>query len=120
MVYCIDCGTENKEGASVCVSCGTSLKPSRSRRGWEKELETRAEEFGESAERFGKRMEEECFGLPFGRTIVGIIVGVFIILIGVSIALGYHLERWAGPFVLIIIGVLIIAGVLYSRIQRSS
>ena len=114
MVYCAKCGAQNEDDASVCASCGEPLKVSRrERRGWEEELEARAEGFGESAERFGKRMEDECFGLPGGNTIIGVLIGIAIILVGTSQLMGWSLDL--GPFAVIVVGVLIVAGVLYKQ-----
>ena len=114
MVYCVKCGAQNEDEASHCASCGASLKASRrERRGWEEELEVRAEEFGERAERFGRSMEEECFGLPGGSSIVGILIGLAIILVGARELFGWNIDL--GPFAAIVVGVLIIAGVLYKQ-----
>ena len=108
------CGAENEEGASTCVSCGESLQASRvRRRGWEDELEVRAEEFGERAEQFGKRMERECFGLPEGNTIIGVLFGLAIILVGARELFDWNIDL--GPFAAIVVGVLIIAGALYKQ-----
>ena len=75
----------------------------------------RAEEFGHRAERFGKQMEDECFGLPGGNTIIGILIGLAIILVGASQLMGWNLDL--GPFAIIVVGVLIVAGVLYKQSQ---
>ena len=116
MVYCTKCGTQNEDEASNCVNCGASLRVSRREsRGWEEEIEVRAEEFGERAEEFGRRMESECFGLPRGNSIIGILIGLAIILVGVRELLGWSID--IGPFAAIVVGVLIIAGVLYQKSQ---
>lgn len=117
MVYCTKCGTQNEDEASNCVNCGASFNVSRREtRGWEEEIEVRAEDFGERAEEFGKRMEAECFGLPQGNSIIGILIGLAIILVGVRELLGWSID--IGPFAAIVVGVLIIAGVLYQQSQR--
>jgi hypothetical protein len=114
MVYCTQCGAENEEGASTCINCGVPLQASRAgNRGWEEELEVRAEEFGERAEQFGKRMERECFGLPDGNMIIGVLFGFAIILVGARELFGWNIDF--GPFIAIVVGVLIIAGVLYNQ-----
>jgi hypothetical protein len=116
MVYCAKCGAQNEDGASHCASCGASLETRRRvRRGWEEELEVRAEEFGERAERFGRSMEDECFGLPGGSSIVGILIGLAIILVGVRELFGWNID--IGPFAAIVVGVLIIAGAIYKQSQ---
>lgn len=116
MVYCAKCGAQNEDGASNCENCGAPLRASRrEKRDWEEELEIRAEEFGERAEEFGRRMESECFGLPGGSSIIGILVGIAIILVGAREVFGWNID--IGPFIIIVVGVLIIAGALYRQSQ---
>lgn len=116
-IYCSKCGTQNEYDSSHCSNCGEPLKGAFQRsRDWEEELEMRAEEFGERAEQFGKRMEDECFGLPGGNNIFGIIFGLVIILVGVSQLLDWNIDF--GPFIIIIIGVLVVAGALYRQSQH--
>ena len=115
MVYCSKCGTENDEDASHCKSCGASMSITRRGRNWEDEIERRAERFGERAEHFGRSMEDDCFGLPGGNSIVGIIFGLAIILVGVSRIMGWSLDLW--PFAIIVFGVLMVAGAIYTRSQ---
>jgi len=109
MVYCVKCGTKNEEGAKYCSKCGVSLKISE-----EKSLEKRAEEWGE---RVGKRAEEECFGLPYGGAIAGLIFGIIIILVGISWFTGFEWEHF-WPAVVIIFGTLVIAGAVYGLSRR--
>jgi len=96
MVYCTKCGTKNEEDAVVCVKCGESLvgyQPSRRAR---------------------PRPEEECFGLPHGGAIAGLVIGIIIILVGLSSLL--HIDIW--PLIIIIFGVLVLAGALYGYSRR--
>jgi hypothetical protein len=88
----------------------------RESRGWEEELETRAEEFGARAERWGRNMEDECFGLPGGSTIIGVLIGLAIILAGVQQLMGWNIDL--GPFAIIVLGVLILAGAIYQQSKR--
>ena len=119
MVYCPKCGTENEDGALYCVNCGASLKePSKEVRGWEEELELRAEQFGERAEEFGKRMESECFGLPYGNSIIWVLIGIAIILVGMRGLLNWRINIM--PFAAIVVGILIIAGVIFGQGQGRS
>jgi uncharacterized SAM-binding protein YcdF (DUF218 family) len=60
-------------------------------------------------------MEDECFGLPGGSSIVGVLIGLAIILVGVRELLGWSFDL--GPFAIIVVGVLIVAGVLYKQRQ---
>jgi uncharacterized membrane protein YvbJ len=99
MVYCVKCGTKNPDDAQVCSKCGAQLYTT-----------------GES--KHYRRMENECFGLPRGGMIAGIVIGLIIILAGVSFLVQavypqINFPWW--PFVLIIFGVLILAGALYNR-----
>jgi len=109
MVYCTKCGTKNEEDAVVCVKCGASLV---ARPAWRRERRRREKE------------GEECFGLPHGGAIVGLIIGVIIILVGLSFVPGIlppGIEIWdyLWPFMIIVIGLLIVAGALYSYSRRS-
>ncbi len=105
MVYCPKCGTKNEDAAEFCVNCGASLQTGTvtSRR-----LER-------------KRAEQECFGLPHGGAIVGIVIGFFILLWGVTLVLqqtgviAQAVDFWY--VVIIVIGVLMIAGAIY-RMSR--
>jgi hypothetical protein len=63
-------------------------------------------------------MEDECFGLPHGGAIVGIIFGVIVILIGLAIFSGVPLWDYFGPAILVILGILIIAGAIYGMRRR--
>jgi uncharacterized membrane protein YvbJ len=101
MVYCQSCGQQNPDNAETCTRCGADLYPAKSKC------------------TSGKRGREtdECFGLPNGGAIVGLIFGALIIIYGVSWYLGYDLSTiWTttlGPFLVIIIGVLILGGAIY-------
>ena len=109
MVYCPKCGTKNEEDAKFCVKCGAELYP-------EKREEKREEDtcFGPRE----KRVEEECFGIPHGGAIAGILVGAFIILLGLAIAFGLDVGRWIGPFILVAVGLLIIIGAIIGLRRR--
>jgi uncharacterized membrane protein YvbJ len=100
MVYCTKCGTKNEEDAAVCVKCGASLG---ARPAWRRER---------------RRAEQECFGLPHGGAIVGLIIGIIIIIAGISWLAGIDLERYFWPFIVIIFGILIVAGALYGYSRR--
>ncbi len=105
MVYCTKCGTKNEEGAKYCSKCGANLKVS---------LEERFE-----------RRAEECFGLPHGGSIVGIIIGIIIIILALSWIPGLIppevrevTDPLFWPLIVIIFGILIVAGSLYSYSRR--
>ena len=121
MVYCSKCGAKNEDTAKVCAKCGANLVVPQ-----EKSFEKRAEEWGEEigrraeewGEEFGRRVEKECFGLPHGGAIVGIIFGIIIILAGLSWLLGFEFWENFWPLIVIIFGVLILAGALYGLSRR--
>jgi hypothetical protein len=123
MVYCTKCGAENSDESQYCSKCGVNLAA--------KNLEERAEEFGRRAgewgeemgrraeawgEHAGQRMEKECFGLPHGGTIAGIIFGLFIIIVGLGMIFNWNLN--IGAYVIIIIGALIAISALYNLSRR--
>jgi uncharacterized membrane protein YvbJ len=104
MVYCSKCGTKNEDDAMVCVNCGASL-------------ETGAR----LTRRYERHMEQECFGIPRGGSIVGMIIGLIIVLLGVSWILSayYNIKLEIWPIVAIIFGILIIVGAYYGMRRRS-
>jgi hypothetical protein len=64
---------------------------------------------------YQRRKEDECFGLPHGGAIFGLIIGVIIILWGIS----YIAEIDLWPLIIIIFGILIVAGAIYKFGRRS-
>jgi len=110
LVYCSKCGAKNDDDARVCVSCGASLYVPRrvAKRGGD-------ECFGPKGE---KRVEEECFGLPFGGAIVGIIFGIIILVLGLAWLAEIDVWKYIGPVLVILVGILIIAGVAYGASRR--
>jgi len=100
LVYCSKCGEENRDDAVVCKKCGASLYPSayRDRRDdWD--------------------VEDMCFG-GRNRTLWPILLGVFIILVGLS-SLLERSYRWfrigtIWPIFLIAIGLLFV----YNAMER--
>lgn len=106
LVYCSKCGTKNEDTATYCVKCGNNLQTGTT--------ETRRYE--------RRRVENECFGLPHGGAIVGIVIGVLLLLWGI-----FTLAQQQGLIAttpnlwfvfLIILGILIIAGALYRTSRR--
>ena len=122
MVYCTKCGAKNDENAIFCVKCGAKLEVSKET--WDKRMEKWGEEFGKRAEEwgedFGRRAEKECFGLPHGGVIFGLLIGLIIILVGISSLLtGFEaMGRFFWPLLIIVFGLLIAAGALYSLTRR--
>jgi len=103
MVYCTKCGTKNEEDSAVCVKCGASLAAAPA---WKPERRRREKE------------EQECFGLPHGGAIVGVVIGIIIILVGTSWLAGIDIGRYIWPLVVIVFGILIVAGALYGYNRR--
>jgi len=117
LVYCSKCGTKNRDDAKVCKECGEGLYPLPVG----KEIERRVETcFGPRERRERRPMEDECFGLPRGGTIFGIIIGLIIILAGIFWMIDHYykvsIEIW--PIAAIIFGILILAGALYGLSRR--
>ncbi|MCJ7634305.1 zinc ribbon domain-containing protein [Candidatus Bathyarchaeota archaeon] len=106
MVTCSKCGTKNPDDARFCVSCGAALY---SMGGERRRGETC---FGQPE----RRIEDECFGLPHGGTIVALFIGLIIVVFGVGNLVGWRID-W-GPFIMIVIGVLIVSGAIYGFMRR--
>jgi uncharacterized membrane protein len=107
LVYCTKCGVKNEEDAVVCVKCGASLETVPRARKHER-----------------KRVEEECFGIPYGGAIVGLAIGAIILLWGLIMLLQQPgidvipagVSVW--PFAIIIFGILIIIGAYFGLRRR--
>jgi uncharacterized membrane protein YvbJ len=100
MVYCTKCGTKNEDDAVVCVKCKEPL-------------------FGNKrVRRERQRKENECFGLPHGGAIGGLVIGLIVILLGVTSFLGIDFGEYVWPFIIIIFGTLMVAGALYTFSRR--
>jgi uncharacterized membrane protein YvbJ len=99
MVYCAKCGAKNDDNAKVCSQCGALLYVTTGR-----------------PEHY-RRMEDECFGIPRGGTVVGIFIGLIILLAGISLLFQelYKINIPWWPFIVILFGLLIIIGALTRR-----
>lgn len=100
MVYCQKCGTKNEDNADYCLKCGANLQTGT--------------HVSQRHER--KKVEEDCFGLPNGNAIGGIILGIVILLWGLTTILDITFNFWY--IIIIVFGILMIAGALY-KITRS-
>lgn len=110
MVYCTKCGFRNEDDAKVCAKCGASLQVFRAGRRYRSDEECLG---------FRERdWEGGCFGLRYSGSLVGLIFGIMIVLIGVSIILGTPLWVTVGSFLIIAFGLLIILGVLFGTRRR--
>jgi hypothetical protein len=107
MVYCSKCGTQNPDTNNNCTNCGAPLY-------------TVGQRYPGSDREHYRRMENECFGLPNGGIIVGVIIGIIIVLAGLALFLqatyGIWIDLW--PIILVIFGVLIVLGALFGRRRR--
>jgi hypothetical protein len=66
-----------------------------------------------------QRKEDECFGLPYGGAIAGLVFGIIIVVIGLALFAGLsQIWNYLWPLVIIIVGVLIVAGALYGMRRR--
>ncbi len=100
MVYCSKCGYKNPDDAEKCGQCEESLvaRPEAKPR---------------------REMEDECFGLPQGGSIFAIVIGLVIIMVGISFVLqeyfGWEVDVWESiwPIPIIVIGLLIFLGAIY-------
>lgn len=108
MVYCHECGTKNDDDAEYCSKCGSSLKGNGDD----------PDERHRYRRDYRYRQRNECFGLPYGGLIVGIIFGVLLILFGISSIYGFALMRYIWPIIIVIVGILIIAGAITSYSRR--
>ena len=104
MVYCEECGTQNEDESEYCSKCGNPLKEDKHHR---------------RSRDYRQRQRSECFGLPNGNIIVPIIIGVILILIGLSSVYGFEIWRYIWPAIIVIIGLLIIIGAIF-RARRTN
>jgi len=101
MVYCVKCGAKNEDDDVVCMKCGASLQTG-----------------AYLSRRYERQHEEECFGFPKGGAIAGVIFGIIIILFGLSWLMGFEFWKIFWPLIVIVIGILVLAGALYGLRRR--
>ena len=103
MIYRVNCGAKNVDDAEVCAKCRGPL-------------------YSTGEHEHYRRVEDECFGIPRGGTVVGFAIGIIIILVGsiwfLQQADVIHEDVNVLPFVAIIFGILIIIGALYGLRRR--
>lgn len=105
MVYCHNCGTKNDDDAEFCSKCGEPLKDVSDYEGRSRPRH--------HDDRYS-RQREECFGLPHGNIIAPLIFGIILILVGLSSIYGFEVWRVLWPSIIIIVGILIVIGAIYS------
>ena len=107
MKTCEACSYENDDDADFCARCGAHLA--------DKAVKPQVHE--EDKDCYGSE-DDDCFGLPYGGAICGLIIGVFIILWAVGALLGWSIWDYFWPIILVTFGVLIVAGAIYSMRKR--
>jgi uncharacterized membrane protein YvbJ len=107
VVYCVQCGFENKDDAYYCVKCGASLPLT-----YDGHHHLTDEGFG-----IGD-WSESCLGFRHGGIIIGLMLGVLIIITGISILLGQSIWDLLWPLFLMGIGLLIVLGAIFRRDYR--
>ena len=100
MVYCTKCGTKNDDDRVTCINCGEPLTITR------------------MARKERRQRESECFGLPHGGSIAALVIGLIIILWGLTSVFGLDFGDYLWAFVIIIFGTLLVAGALYSMNRK--
>lgn len=114
MVYCVKCGAKNPDDAKTCSQCGAPLYALTG--------DTRSKHNDECFGAAGpfEEVEKECFGIPRGGAVVGLAIGIIIILAGLSMLLQelLHISIPWWPFVIIILGILIIIGAVHGLRRR--
>ena len=98
MVHCQKCGTENEDGSAFCKKCGASLS---------------AQSLPQPPQPT-RRPEQECFGIPYGGAIVGLIFGGLLVIYGLAMLMGVDLGRYSGAIAMIVIGALIVLGAYFA------
>ena len=101
MVYCTKCGTKNEDDALTCVNCKELLANNY-----------------KTVRRERRRKENECFGLPNGGSIAGLVIGLIIILWGVASVLDIPLGNYLWAIILVIFGTLMVVGAIYSMNRK--
>ncbi len=94
MTYCEKCGTKNRDDVHFCAQCGAYIYPTTAGRGenWEK--------------------REMCFGIP--GMYWPIVLGIILILAGITA----YFEVEFFPFLLGVIGIMVIAGAFLRSRRR--
>jgi uncharacterized integral membrane protein len=105
---CQACDYKNDDDAEYCARCGAALS----------EIKTKPVK-GEGEDCYGDE-DNQCFGLPHGGAIFGIIIGIVIIVWGLSSITGFPIWNYFWPLILVLFGLLIVAGAIYAMRRRST
>lgn len=96
-MHCIKCGADNPDDAEFCNKCGSRVDTKGVHEPY-------------------KRAKDECFGLPHGSSIFALFIGLIIIIWGITQVLKIEIDWW--PFIVILFGILVIAGAVYGLARR--
>ena len=108
MKTCDACGYENDSDADFCARCGAHLAAVKAKP---------AEVEKEDEDCYGKE-EDECFGLPHGGAICGMLLGLIIIVWALGLIFGWNIWDYFWPLILIVIGGLVVVGAIYTMRRR--
>ena len=102
MVYCTNCGYQNKDDAQYCTKCGAPLKETRAEGNWESRFEHGVEEFADS---FRRGAEDACFGVQTRGSTWSLIIGIIILVWGLVWLLStyYPWVRWDSAFAILMV-----------------
>ncbi|MFX0168900.1 MAG: zinc ribbon domain-containing protein [Candidatus Hodarchaeota archaeon] len=101
---CQACDYKNEDDADFCARCGAHLQEIKTKPIGDKDC------YGDE--------DQECFGLPHGGAICGIIIGTIIIVWGLSTIMGWDIWSYFWPLIFILFGILIVAGAIYAVRRR--
>ena len=101
MIYCVKCSAKNLDDVEVCAQCGVPLYSTREREDY-------------------RRVEDECFGIPRRSSVVSLVFGIIIILVGLSLFIQevYDIPIPWWPLIIVLFGVLVIIGALHGFRRR--
>lgn len=127
MPYCHKCGSEVKEEDSFCLQCGATLKsgapqspkPYRSEKG-EKQEKNEKQEKSEKGEKMEKGEQQEKYEKREYSVISPLVGGIILIIVGFVLYLAVTgLLDFSSifPFLLIIVGAIVILGVILGAIM---
>lgn len=97
--FCTKCGKENLDDAAFCTGCGSPMAPGY-----------------ESHARSERRRERVYVVEPMGGGIAGIVFGIFLIFVGMTLYAGW-VWNWTlvGASFLLLLGTLIVIAALFFR-----
>jgi hypothetical protein len=98
----------NDDDAEYCSKCGTPLKGNGE--------DSHGRRYHDRDARYHHR--NECFGLPNGGLIVGIVFGILLILFGISSIYGFAFWDYVWPLVVVLFGILIVVSAIYNYTRR--